>query len=185
MEPWSRVYMDHAYTTGVGLLLIQVDTFSGWPEIIRLPQKKGYTIKQILKVIFSRNDMLKTLVSDNAPEFCDEDITLWLEQIGCKLPYHPQSNGLTERMVQTVKTGLKSFSQQKEKLEVFLPRLVLSYRTIPHAGRLETSSVLMRSQVRVTLTISYSTNEIVWYKKNKESIPERAEFIIQKATIQL
>ena len=28
--------------------------------------------------------------------------------------------------------------------------------------------------------MSYSTNEKVWYKKNKESHPERAELIMQK-----
>ena len=28
--------------------------------------------------------------------------------------------------------------------------------------------------------MSYSSNEKVWYKKNKESNPEKAEFIIQK-----
>ena len=28
--------------------------------------------------------------------------------------------------------------------------------------------------------MSYSTNEKVWYKKNKEWNPERAEFIMQK-----
>ena len=28
--------------------------------------------------------------------------------------------------------------------------------------------------------MSYSTNEKVWYKKNNESNPERAEFIMQK-----
>ena len=28
--------------------------------------------------------------------------------------------------------------------------------------------------------MSYSTNEKMWYKKNKESNPERAEFIMQK-----
>ena len=82
----------------------------------------------------------KTLIFDNAPEFYDKDLHLWLKKIGCKpyktLPYHPQSNGLVERMMQTVKTGLKACSQQKEKIEVFLPRLLLGYRTIPHAGRL-------------------------------------------------
>ena len=67
--------------------------------------------------------MPKTLVSDNAPKFWNEDLNLWLEKIGCKPyktpPYHPQSNGLAERMVQTVKTRLKAYSQQKEKNRSF------------------------------------------------------------------
>ena len=55
-------------------------------------------------------------------------------------------------MVKTVKMGLKACSQQKEKIEVFLPRLLF----IPQKS------------------------EKVWYKKNKESNLERAEFIMQK-----
>ena len=68
--------MDHAYITGVGLLLILVDSFSGWS----VPDQKSSTIKQILRVIFSINDIPKILVSDNAPEFCDEDLNLWLKK---------------------------------------------------------------------------------------------------------
>ena len=60
------------------------------------------------------------MVSDNAPELCDEDLSLWLEEIGRKpnktAPYDPQSNGLAETMVQTVKAGLKACSQQKGKI---------------------------------------------------------------------
>ena len=179
--------MDYAYITGVELLSILVDSFLGWPEVIRVPDCP--TIKQILRVIFSRNGILKTLVFDNAPEFCDEDPNLELEKIGCKLyqtlPYHSQSNGLVERMVQTIKMRLKASSQQKDKIEVFLPRLLLSYFTIPHAGRLESPSALMGRQIRAPLTILYSINQKVWYKKNKESNPEKTEFIMQKATIQL
>ena len=83
-------------------------------------------------------------------------------------------------MAQAVKMGLKACSQQKEKIDVFLLRLLLSYRTIAHAGRLESPSALMGRQIRVPLTISYSTNEKMWYKTNKESNPERAQFIMQK-----
>ena len=40
VEPWSLVHMDHAYITEVGRLLILVDSFSGWPEVIRVPDKR-------------------------------------------------------------------------------------------------------------------------------------------------
>ena len=51
--------MDHM-SPGVGLLLILVNSFSGWPEVICVPDKKSSMIKQILRVIFSRNGIPKT-----------------------------------------------------------------------------------------------------------------------------
>ena len=77
------------------------------------------------------------------------------------------------------KNGTESMFSAKRKI-VFQPMQLLSYRTIPHAGRLESPLALMRRQIRAPLTMSYYTNEKVWYKKNKESNLERAEFIIQK-----
>ena len=187
MEPWSRVNMDHVYITVMGLLLILIDTFSGWLEVIRVPEKKSSSIKQILRVIFSRNDIPKTMVSVNAAEFCDEDLNLWLEKIGCKPykipPYHLQSNGLAARMAQTVKMELKACSQQKGKNRSFSTKISLSYRTITHAGRLEILSALMGRQIRAPLTMSYSTNEKVWYKKNQIQIGQNLP--CKKATIQL
>ena len=68
--------MDLASITRVGLLLIQVDSFSGWSEVIRVPDKKTFTIKQILRVTFFRNSIPKSMVSDNAPAFCDDVLDL-------------------------------------------------------------------------------------------------------------
>ena len=79
--------------------------------------------------------------------------------------------------------GLKACSQQKEKIEVFLPKLLLNYHTISHTWRLESPSALIGRHFRALLTMSYSTNEKVWYKKNKDSNPERAEFFMQKTII--
>ena len=39
----------------------------------------------------------------------------------------------------------------------------------------------MGMQIIAPLPMPYSTNENVWYKKNKESNPEREEFTMQKA----
>ena len=177
--------MDHAYITGVGLVLIGVDSFSGWPEVICALDKKSSTIKQIPRVIFSRNDIPKTLVSDNAPEFCDGDLNLWLEKIGCKLyktlPYTPQSNGVGGKNGANRKNGTGSMFLAKRKIEVFLPRLILSYRTIPHGGRLESTSDLMGRQIRALLAISYSTNKknVVQKEQRIKSRQDRI-FIMQK-----
>lgn len=123
-------------------------------------------------------------MTDNAPEFADIDLHEWLRKIGCRPyktpPYHPQSNGTAERMVQTVKKGIKACLQQKEEIDAFLPRLLLSYRTIPHAGRPESPSALMGRQLRSPLTMSYATNQKMSYKRNRNMQPESAEFIIQK-----
>ena len=67
----SCAYRSRIYYWRGGLLLILVESFSGWPEVIRVPDKKGSTIKQILTVIFSRSDIPKG--------FGDEDLSLWLE----------------------------------------------------------------------------------------------------------
>jgi transposase InsO family protein len=106
-EPWHRVHMDHATLPKVGLLLILVDAMSGWPEAVRVANREAATVKRVLQTVFARNGVPHVLVSDNAAEFHDAELTNWLQRIGCRVmktpPMHPQSNGLAERMVQSIK----------------------------------------------------------------------------------
>ena len=53
-EKWSLVHIGHEYITVVGLLFILVNSFSGWSEVIGVPDKKISTIKQILMVILQK-----------------------------------------------------------------------------------------------------------------------------------
>ena len=70
----------------IGLILILVDSFSGWPEEIKVRNRKDTSLRQILRAIFARNGVPKTIVTDNVPEFCDETLEPWLRKIGC-MPY--------------------------------------------------------------------------------------------------
>ena len=63
--PWSRVHMDHAYIRGIGLILVLVDAFTGWPEAVRVKDYSTETVMVILRVIFSRLSVPYTLVSNN------------------------------------------------------------------------------------------------------------------------
>ena len=66
--------MDHVHGKDIGLFFIIVYSFSGWPEVIKVMGRKATTIKEVLKTVFSGNGVQKTIVSNNVPEFCDENL---------------------------------------------------------------------------------------------------------------
>ena len=78
--------MDHAHIQDIGLFLILEDSFLGWPEVIKVRDRKATTVRQILRTIFARNRVPETIVMDNALEFCDKSLVSWLRKIGC-VPY--------------------------------------------------------------------------------------------------
>ena len=52
-KPWNRVHMDHAYVENEGLLLILVDAYSGWPEVVKVKNREAKTVMNVLRVIFA------------------------------------------------------------------------------------------------------------------------------------
>ncbi|UYV75353.1 K02A2.6-like [Cordylochernes scorpioides] len=108
-RPWQRIHIDFANKENINLLIV-VDSHSKWIEAI--PMRETTTRKTIeqLRRLFSSYGLPEELVSDNGPQFTGSEIKGFLEGIGIKqtlIPaYHPQSNGLVERAVRTIKTAL-------------------------------------------------------------------------------
>ena len=60
---------------------------------------------EALQALFARYGLPEQLVSDNGPQFTPDDFAQFMRENGIKhircAPYHPSSNGLMERFVQT------------------------------------------------------------------------------------
>ena len=65
-----------------------------------------------LRKLFAAYGLPEQLVSDNGPQFLSNDFATFVKMNGIKhircSPYHPSSNGVAERFVQTFKKAMKA-----------------------------------------------------------------------------
>ncbi|UYV61011.1 K02A2.6-like [Cordylochernes scorpioides] len=145
-RPWQRIHIDFANKENINLLIV-VDSHSKWIEAI--PMRETTTRKTIeqLRRLFSSYGLPEELVSDNGPQFTGSEMKGFLEGNGIKqtlIPaYHPQSNGLAERAVRTIKTALdKNERKIGDTIQDTLSKVLLAYRSTPHVTTGKTPSEL-------------------------------------------
>ena len=84
-------------------------------------------------------------MSDNGPQFAAEEFQDFCKKNGIRhiliAPYHPASNGLAERGVQTFKRGYKKLSEGM--VEDRVARFMLQYATTPHTTTGQSPSELL------------------------------------------
>eukprot|EP00079_Xenopus_tropicalis_P035743 XP_017949514.1 PREDICTED: uncharacterized protein K02A2.6-like [Xenopus tropicalis] len=135
--PWQRIHIDFAGPFLGLMFFIIVDAHSKWPEVFGMKSTStSYTI-DILRTLFARTGIPEQIVSDNGPQFISEEFQLFMKRNGIKHttsnPYHPATNGLAERFVQTMKQSLRSMTNDSGFLQHKLVRFLLSYRNAIHA----------------------------------------------------
>ena len=110
-RPWARVHVDYAGPFMNSMYFIVTDAHSNLVEIMKT---SSTTTIQMLQTMFAHYGLPRTLVSDNGTCFTSQEFQDFLKANGIQhintAPYHPQSNGLAERMVQTVKKGMKKIA---------------------------------------------------------------------------
>jgi hypothetical protein len=134
---FERVHVDFFHFRGKEFLIL-VDAFSRWLEVQQMNKSNAEAVLRELEEIFRVFGFPKELVSDNGPPFSSYDFNSKLEKLGIKVtkspPYHPQSNGLAERAVQSVKTVLRKFVnefQQNFQINKALKVFLMNYRNLP------------------------------------------------------
>ena len=125
-RPWERVAADLFELDGIQYLLV-VDYYSRYPEVIQLRTTTSAAIVTALRSIFGRHGIPSTLVMDNGPQFDCTAFKQFSSQYGfhhlTSSPRYPQSNGMVERAVRTVKGLLRGASDPHMAL--------LSFRATP------------------------------------------------------
>ena len=134
-KPWSRVHVDYAGPFLGSMFLVLVDAHSKWMDVYITGQASTalMTVRE-LRDSFVQHGLPDELVSDNGPCFTSNVFQDFMTQNGIRhiavAPYHPASNGLAERAVQTFKDGVKKM--QAGTLEERIARFLFAYRTTPH-----------------------------------------------------
>ena len=116
------------------MFLILVDAHSKWMEV-KLVKTATSTINiEHLRNIFATHGLPEMLVTDNASYFTSAEFQDFMKLNGVRhvtsAPYHPATNGLAERAVQTVKQFLKKPSS--DSLQTRLSCFLLQYHITPH-----------------------------------------------------
>ncbi|XP_041353242.1 uncharacterized protein K02A2.6-like isoform X1 [Gigantopelta aegis] len=144
--PWKRLHIDFAGPFHGHMYLVVVDSHSKWPEVFIMKATTAEKTNEILRGLFCRYGLLLQIVSDNGPQFVSAEFKYFLEmnevQHILSAPYHPATNGLAERFVQTFKHALrklKSADNLQQKLSAFL----LTYRNTSHSTTSESPAMLL------------------------------------------
>ena len=123
---WLNSFMNHMF-------LVLVDAHSKWLDVQVM--QSITTAKTIDKLIFSTHGLPQKIVTDNGPSFTSDEFKRYMQANGIKhitsAPYHPATNGLAERAVQTMKQGIRQM--QNGSIEEKLAKFLFKYRITPHS----------------------------------------------------
>lgn len=161
--PYQRVHIDFFHFNQKEFLIL-VDSFSKFAEVLFMTNTNCKSVTAKLRANFSIFGIPTEIVSDNGPPFNSKDWTDFCGKNGIKFSpspaYHPQSNGLAERGVQTVKLGLKkALRDEKTKnlpIQAQLDNFLFKYRNTPTTVTGETpASLLFKYKPRTLIDYSY------------------------------
>lgn len=137
-QPFERIHIDFFQFKNKYFLIV-VDAFSKFIEVKLMRSINVVTLIDELEEVFRYFGLPCQICSDNGPPFNSFKFIQWSKEKGISLlkspPYHPQSNGLAERGVQTVKSVLKKFflspGGRELPLSIMTRKLLSKYNNTP------------------------------------------------------
>lgn len=150
--PWNKIGSD-IFEFKKQYYLIMVDYYSNFVEVCKLSNLTSNAVIQNMKQVFSRHGIPGVLISDNGTQYTSREFKIFAKVWGfdhvTSSPNFAQSNGKSERAVQTVKKLLMKSIQSKGDFNLAL----LNYRNTPRDGLSSPAHLLMGRRLRCQLPV--------------------------------
>ena len=142
--PWTKITTDTIFDHFEGdSYLLLVNYTSRYPIICKLTSMTAQHVIGHLKVIFSEYGWLDTIVLDNGPCYAAEAFTKTRVNHITNSPHYPQSNGLAEKFVQTVKNLF--YKPKEEGTDLF--KALMIYHNMPLTSNLQSPMQILHNRV--------------------------------------
>ncbi|ROT79767.1 hypothetical protein C7M84_001508 [Penaeus vannamei] len=143
-RPFQRVSVDilsgfSTSTSGCRYLLVFIDAFSRFCELVPIPDKSAPTVaRAFLERVICRHNTPEEFVSDNGTEFNNSVLKSLCDILNIKkvnvLPYRPQANGLTERLNRTILSMLRtSLASSGSEWDLWIPIIQMAINNTFHS----------------------------------------------------
>ena len=153
---WIKLATDIFHFEGDSYLQL-VEYTSRYPVIHKLTSMTTQNVIGHLKVIFSEHGWLDIIVSDNDPCYTAEAFTKTMQEYNVNRntssPHYPQSNGLVEKFVQTVKSLF--YKAREEGMDLY--KALMIYWNTPLTSNMQSlMQILQNGTARLQLPMSNS-----------------------------
>ncbi|CAK1599497.1 unnamed protein product [Parnassius mnemosyne] len=150
--PWSKIGTD-IFQYGKKSYLIIVDYYSCFTEVALLHETNSKSVINVLRENFARYGIPDIAISDNGPQFSSREFKNFAVEWGFEhitsSPNYAQSNGKSERAVQTIKKILKKSIDSGSDFYLNL----LSYRNTPRDNLNSPAQLLMGRRLKCRLPV--------------------------------
>ena len=157
MGPFPKTKNDNSY------ILVASGYFTHWAEAYPMPNQEAVTVAtKLVDNMFCRFSVPDQLHSDQGAQFESQLIKEVCNILHVKkthtTPYHPQCDGLVERLNRTIQSMLATTVREQTivEWEELLPKVCFAYNTSEHASTGFTPFYLMYGrQARIPLDVMY------------------------------
>jgi transposase InsO family protein len=168
--PFERVHGDWCHISGVGDVLVSVDAGTGWIEATRHPHRTSKAVVTSLTDLACRFGLPKVFVTDNGAELVSAEVNRWCLTNGVEKKetptYHPASNGLAERSVQTIKRCMRAYKLETAHMtfDEYLQRILFHHRACcRRRNGLTPAELVFGRALRLPLSATFGFGDRVMY----------------------